>query len=89
MKNFKCLYDAYRFPGFIPRIMLKGLFGDPYARIIRLQRRGKKQFVEPVEKFLAHSTTEKQDWSETSPAGICGSIWKWKSAGLIVRTAEP
>ena len=41
MKTFKRLYDAYRFPGFIPRIMLKGLFGDPCARIIRLQRRGK------------------------------------------------
>ena len=69
--------------------MLKGLFGDPFARIIRLQRRGKKQSVEPAERFLAPSTTEKQDWYGTSRAEIYGSTWNWKSAVWIAKTVEP
>jgi hypothetical protein len=89
MKTFKSLYDAYRFPGFIPRGMLKGLFVDPRARIIRLQRRGKKQSVEPVERSPALSTTEEQGWFGTSHVGTCGFIWKWKFTGWIARTADP
>jgi len=89
MKTFKRLYDAYRFPGFIPRTMLKGLFGDPRARIIRLQRRGKKQSVVPAERSSELSTIDEQGWSETSHAGICGSTWKWNSVGWTARAAEP
>jgi hypothetical protein len=65
--------------------MLKGMFGDPFVRIIRLQRRGKKQSVEPVKRFPTSSTTEKQDWYGTSRAGIYESTWKWKSAVWIAK----
>jgi len=88
MKTYKRLYDAYRFPGFIPRVMLKGLFGDSHARIIQLQRRGKKRSVARVDGFPAPSTTGKQGWSGTSHAGTCGSTWRWKSGGLIAGAAE-
>lgn len=36
------MIDAYRFPGFRVRCKLKGLFGDPKARLITLERRRKK-----------------------------------------------
>jgi hypothetical protein len=40
----KTLYDAYRFPGFTPVRELRGVFGDRFARVIRLNRRSKNGF---------------------------------------------
>src|SRR5262245_31814118 len=37
------LADACRFPGFRPRAMLHGVFGDRKARVITLVRRSKKR----------------------------------------------
>ena len=76
MKTFKRLSDAYRFPGFTPRITLKGLYGDHRARIVTLRRRGKKQSAEPVAVFLAPFTTAKRNWSETSLVATCASTWR-------------
>lgn len=42
MSKKKSLLDGYRFPGFRPRATLKGILGDPKARIIRQARRQKK-----------------------------------------------
>ena len=36
------LLDAYRFPGFRPIEEVRGVFGDPHARIVTLVRRSKK-----------------------------------------------
>ena len=36
------LWDAYAFPGFRPERTVRGIFGDPKARIVRLKRRSKK-----------------------------------------------
>jgi len=35
------LVDAYAFPGFRPRAFVQGMFGDAWARIVTLDRRGK------------------------------------------------
>lgn len=37
------LWDAYAFPGFRPEATVRGIFGDPKARIVRLKRRSKKR----------------------------------------------
>ena len=37
------LWDAYAFPGFGPETTVRGIFGDPKARIVRLKRRSKKR----------------------------------------------
>ena len=37
------LRDAYRFPGFRPIEEVRGVFGDPHARIVTLVRRSKKR----------------------------------------------
>jgi hypothetical protein len=37
------LLDAYRFPGFCPMDEVRGVFGDPNARIVTLVRRSKER----------------------------------------------
>lgn len=37
------LRDVYRFPGFEPLATVRGVFGDPYAVVVTLQRRRKKR----------------------------------------------
>jgi hypothetical protein len=42
MGKLKRLQDIYRFPGFVPKAEVRGIFGDPYAVVITLRRRRKK-----------------------------------------------
>jgi hypothetical protein len=42
-KQKRRLWDAYAFPGFRPEGTVRGIFGKPKARIIRLSRRSKKR----------------------------------------------
>jgi len=51
MRKYKRLRDVYRFPGFNPQSIVKGLFGDPQALVIKLRRREKKRFVGCVNGF--------------------------------------
>jgi hypothetical protein len=53
MRKHKRLRDVYRFPGFSPQSIVKGLFGDPRALVIKLRRRGEKRFVGCVDGFTA------------------------------------
>jgi hypothetical protein len=41
MRKHKRLSDGYRFSGFTPSETVKGVFGDPKARIVQLKRRQK------------------------------------------------
>ena len=43
MARFKLLHDLYRFPGFVPRSHIHGIFGDPFAAVISLRRCKKKR----------------------------------------------
>src|SRR4030067_1001213 len=42
-KPKRLLSDTYAFPGFRPEPMVRGVFGDPKARVIALKRRSKKR----------------------------------------------
>src|ERR1035441_4019728 len=44
-KRQRRLWDTYTFPGFRPQPTVRGVFGDPKARIITLARRAKKRFA--------------------------------------------
>src|SRR5918992_5521190 len=44
-KRKRRLWDAYAFPGFRPLPTVRGVFGDPKARVITLRRRSKKRVV--------------------------------------------
>jgi hypothetical protein len=87
MNKHKRLLDAYRFEDFVPLSRIKGVFGDPLARIIPLQRRGKKRFAEGVEEVPGPSMTAKHGWCGTSLAGITGYTWKWRYGGFNARVA--
>src|SRR5258705_3525091 len=42
-KRRRRLWDTYWFPGFRPQPTVHGIFGDPKARVITLNRRSKKR----------------------------------------------
>src|SRR5450759_2998477 len=42
MATSRGLTDLFRFPGFRPYATARGVFGDTKARVLRLERRGKK-----------------------------------------------
>ena len=84
MTKSRKLLDVYRFPGFLPEPSVTGIFGDPKARVIRLVRRGKKQYAEPADCLIPHSTIERSEESGTCPAEIRGSTWIWKFAEYSV-----
>src|SRR5258708_33932042 len=44
-KRQRRLSDGYSFAGFRARATVRGVFGDPNVRIVRLDRRSKKRFA--------------------------------------------
>ena len=53
----KRLVDAYRFPGMRPLEQVRGVFGDPKARVITLVRRSKKRRAASVAACTGSCTT--------------------------------
>lgn len=49
-KQPRRLRDAYAFPGFRPQPTVRGVFGDPKARVISLGRRSKKRSAAELDK---------------------------------------
>ena len=56
MKNPKSIRTLFTLPGFVASSKLVGLFGDRYARIVRLRRRKKLLFARAVDSGVAHVT---------------------------------
>ena len=69
------LRDAYRFQGFRPVDDLRGVFGDPYARVVRLVRRSKKRRAVRVDDSSPAGTIEGSGVFEILGPAICGYIW--------------
>ena len=80
-KHPRRLLDAYRFPGFRPQATIKGVFGDPKARVVSLVRRGKKQSAGVAGKRSRAGTTAKCAVCATCHAAIRGSGWPSRFAG--------
>ena len=68
----KRLIDEYRFPGFEPRDDIRGIFGDPLARVIPLVRRSKKRSARTAGERTRVGTTARPVAPETSPAPTRG-----------------
>jgi hypothetical protein len=77
----KRLEDAYRFPGFRPSRWVHGVFGDPKARVMVLERVEKKQLAVSAGECRRRFTTAGRGVCETSRVGIRGSIW-WSKSGV-------
>jgi hypothetical protein len=85
-KNRKLL-DEYRFPGYRPMAKIKGIFGDPKARVITLRRTEKKQYAVVAEQHIEAITTRRGDAYGIFHAEISGYIWKWKFGGSSAKGA--
>src|SRR5215472_10081820 len=86
--KLKRLRDSYRFPGFHPALTVRGLFGDPHARVIRLTRRSKKPRVGHVVARNGGGTTANCAGSETSPPEVCVSTMRAISVRAAGGTAK-
>lgn len=72
-KRPRRLLDAYRFPGFRPQATVKGVFGNPKARVITLVRRGKKPSAGVVAGPSPAGTTASCGASAT--CGVARRVW--------------
>jgi hypothetical protein len=89
MKTIKTLRDVYSFPGFRARSTLKPNPKDPNGRIVRLERRQKKQSAHAVVgRHQAFGTDEPMwyaTWMPEQPEYILSS----STAGLPARSVKP
>ena len=88
MRFHRQLTEIYRFPGFRPLSTIRGIFGDPKARVVRLSRRGKKQNVGSAANFIVHFTTTGYAEFEIYPAATAEYIWNSKFDVYSVGVAE-
>lgn len=83
----KRLLDAYAFPGFRPLGMVKGIFGDPKARVITLFRRSKKHFAAPVVRCTPGGTTGRLGGFAICPAATRVFTWTSRSGAFTAGAA--
>jgi hypothetical protein len=90
----KRLLDAYRFRGFRPLDEIKGVFGDPHARVVTLTRRSKKRPAASVAAYTRAGTTGARGASATyragrtvqGPRGAHGLHPRWRPGAALVGT---
>jgi hypothetical protein len=85
----KRLLDAYRFPGFRPLDEVKGVFGDPFARVVTLVRRSKKHAAGCVAASIRAGMTDVSVVFAICHAGHCGCTWRSRFDAYAVGTATP
>jgi hypothetical protein len=86
-KRQRRLWDTYAFPGFRPQYTVRGVFGDPKARVIILVRRSKKTLAAAAIESTRVGTTDARGAFAICPAATRASIWNWKCAGCSARIA--
>src|SRR5258707_15158864 len=82
------LLDAYRFPGFRPIEEVRGVFGDPHARIVTLVRRSKKRLAAHAGEYIPGGTIARfgahAPFRPAACASFCSSrcgVWAAADAG--------
>jgi hypothetical protein len=73
------LRDAYRFAGFRPVDDLRGVFGDPYARVIVLVRRSKKRRAGRADGSNPAGTIAGSGAFEILEPAVCAYTWSSRS----------
>jgi hypothetical protein len=89
MSMFKRLIDGYRFPGFTPDQNVKGIFGDPNARVITLHRTQKKHSVQSVMKATTVSMIISNAACAICLQAMHAYIWIWTSGVSSVESVTP
>lgn len=77
MRKKKSLTDTYRFPGFRPDPQVRGCFGDPKARILRLVRWGKKRSAARAGDHIGRFTIARRVTFGICHVEILASSWPW------------
>jgi hypothetical protein len=83
MKTPKSIRSLFTLPGFVAVSTLKGVFGDRYARIMKLKRRKKQPFVRTVVTAAGGVTINGSCGSVISRFPGGGSTWS-SSAGVSI-----
>ena len=86
--KMKRLRDSYRFPRFHPALTVRGVFGDPNARVIRLTRRSKKRRAEFVAGYGAVGMTVNCAVSEICRLEVRASSLSSTTVGSTAGAAE-
>ena len=81
------LWDAYAFPGFRPETTVRGIFGDPKARIVRLKRRSKKRAAPTAVVCIAAGTIARFGACAICPAATRASILRSRSGASVAERA--
>jgi hypothetical protein len=89
MKTKTTLSSLTGFPGFRASNRLKGILGDPQARIITLTRRQKKRSAAPAAQPGRGATTPKSTGCGTCLRLGPESTWNSNTGGLIAASAKP
>jgi hypothetical protein len=84
IKRTRRLWDTYAFEGFRPSSSVRGVFGDPKARVIALVRRSKKLYVAAAGKYNKAGTTVESARFEICHAAIRECTWSSRCAGSFV-----
>ena len=88
-RSIKELRDAYRFAHFTPSKTVHGIFGDPYAVVIRFTRRQKKRNVVVVVGGSPRAEKSGCGSSEIFLVAIAVCIWRQKFVELLALSAMP
>src|SRR2546427_13143127 len=80
-KRRRRLWDAYSFPGFRPQPTVRGIFGNPKARVITLNRRSKKRPAAVAITSRWVGTTERSAACAIFRAATLGYFWNWRYGG--------
>jgi hypothetical protein len=88
MRKRRRLVELYAFPGFRPRAGVGGVFGDPKARVVFLERRGKKPGAGYVVGARVESTNASFDGYEIFRQEKRACTWSWRSDASFVDAAR-
>src|ERR1700751_6170192 len=84
-KHRRRLWDTYSFPGFRPEPTVRGIFGDPKARLITLKRRSKKRRAGAAVACKWVGTTAKSVGSAIWRAGDTRIFLEWEGRRVECR----
>lgn len=89
MKTCKTLSGLYSHPGFRARSKLIGVYGDSYARVIKLVRRQKKLFARFVVQRQRHTTIVRSNEQGIYRAVHSGYTLSLNTAVYFARSVTP
>ena len=85
MKTPKSIRSLFTLPGFVAASRLSGVFGDRYARVMKLRRRKKQPSVRTVDTAAGGVTTNGSCESGIFRLPAGGSIWSLNAGVSIAR----